>query len=125
MSRPSDDIHEFDSIARGLHDEAVAQLPWRVREQLRRARLQPQLTSRAYRPVPGWMLATACAAVLAVTVGIAIAPRAPAPASETPLAGKSTNNNDSPYGDALATLDEDPDFYLWLATTSVQPLAME
>lgn len=125
MNKQPVEIHEIDRFARGLYAEAIAQLPPRTRERLRGTRARSTKPARTDGLMPGWALATACAALFAITVGTALAPRGSAPVEDMPLASDTAGNDDSVYSEALATLDEDPDFYLWLATTDVQPLAME
>ena len=62
----------------------------------------------------------AFAAVFAVAVGIDLMPStetpAPAPTPQVAATTPATSNT---------ILDEDPDFYAWLASTEVQQLAME
>lgn len=132
MTTNRQDHRELDRIARTLHVEAAAHLHPRTRQQLRARRTHAQPApsrpprSRALR----WSLAGTFAATLAVVAGLGIDGRfstlsfstlsGDPPVADTPAA---TSGED--YGEAYAALDEDPDFYLWLATADVQPLAME
>lgn len=117
---------ELDRIARALHAEAVAQVAPRTLMQLRARRMRP-----ATRPAPlasrralGWGLAAACAAVFALAIGLRMdLPSSADDAAAIAEAGAQQANDD--ILETYAALDEDPDFYLWLATTDVQPLAME
>ncbi|MGI8560580.1 MAG: hypothetical protein ACR2J7_03920 [Luteimonas sp.] len=117
---------ELDRIARALHAAGVAHVAPRTLMQLRARRTQPA-TGRALisgTRALGWSLAGACAAVFAVAIGLRMDLPSlagdPAPVAD---AGTQVDNDDAL--EAYAALDQDPDFYLWLATTDVQPLAME
>lgn len=132
MSTHRDDAHqdrELDRDARALHAEAVAQLPPRTLAQLRtrRDRARPAPARRA--PALGWALAaTAAVAAIAVAFGVRMDPAAPVLSPERRLAAlpsEAVESAESRYRQTYAALDEDPDFYLWLASTDVQPLAME
>ena len=117
---------ELDRIARVLHTEAVAHVAPRTLAQLRARR-----TQAAPRPGPlarprmlGLGLAGGFAALFAVAVGLRM--ELPSPADDAaPIADAATPAASDDLLETYATLDEDPDFYLWLATTDVQPLAME
>jgi hypothetical protein len=117
---------ELDRIARALHAEAIAHVAPRTLMQLRARRARPTT-----RPAPlsspralGWGLAAACAAVFALVIGLRMdLPSSADDAATIAQAGAHSANND--ILETYAGLDEDPDFYLWLATTDVQPLAME
>lgn len=119
------DAH-VDRVARALHAEAVAHVPARTLRQLRAPRADTA-SARGVRGF-GWMAAAACAAVFAVAIGLRQDPAAstsdqPAVIVATEAADGGQGND--AYADALASLDEDPGFYLWLASSDVQPLAME
>jgi anti-sigma-K factor RskA len=120
---------ELDDVARALHAEALAQLPSRTLAQLRtrRSRVRPAAVRRT--PALGWGLAaTAAVAVLAVAFGLRMDPSAPDLPGDRHVAGlpgAAVEATEASYRQTYAALDEDPDFYLWLATTDVQPLAME
>ena len=120
----------LDRVARALHAQAVEHVPARTLRQLR-ARHAPAVLVRP-RPVRafGWVAAAACAAVFAVAIGLRQEPVAPA-AAPVVAADAATRGGDAPvsgndaYADALASFDEDPGLYLWLASSDAQPLAME
>lgn len=118
----------FDRRARALHALAIEQVPARTLHQLRMRRTAAPAPRRAPARIAGWAMATACAAVFAVAIGVRMAPPeapdaamaaagAPSPAAASVL-------SDDPI-DAVASLDEDPDFYLWLASSDAQLLALE
>jgi hypothetical protein len=122
-------IHAIDRIARVRHEQALAGLSVRARTQLHN-RLQAALAEgpkhgRAMR-MPAWSWAVAAALVLALAFG---APwrnlHEPASTAATPLAATPAAD-DAPVADsALATLDQNPDFYLWLASGDAVALASE
>lgn len=131
MTTDNDRMHEFDRAARALHAQAVAQVPARTLRQLRARRAPAPERAHPMRAF-GWAAAAACAAVFAVAIGLrqepvapgsteppTVAADVPAAASDDAVAG------DDAYADALASLDEDPGLYLWLASSDVQPLALE
>lgn len=123
---------QVDRIARALHAQAVAHVPARTLRQLRapRAAAPPARAVHTTRTF-GWTAAAAFAAALAIAIGLrpdAVSPT-PGNASAVPTIAVTDvadggSENDA-YTDALASLDEDPGFYLWLASSDVQPLAME
>lgn len=123
---------QLDRVARALHAQAVAHVPARTLRRLRtpRASSTPARAVRTTRTF-GWVAVAACAAVVAIAIGLrpdAVAPTpgdvATAPTIAVTDVPDSGSGNDA-YADALASLDEDPGFYLWLASSDVQPLAME
>ncbi len=129
MTIDTPDAAAFDRSARALHASAVAQVPARTLHQLRvrRTRTRAEALHAAPR-VRGWAAATACAAVFAVAIGVRLAPQETAlatmaVATSVPAAGVPTLADD-PI-DAIASFDEDPDFYLWLASRDAQLLALE
>lgn len=127
MTTDQQDHNELDRIARALHVEAAARLQPRTQQQLRARRTHAQpAPSRPRGPrALGWSLAGAFAATLAVVAGLGIDGRLSAPPGDPPIAGAPATTGGEDYGEAYAALDENPDFYLWLATADVQPLAME
>ena len=132
--RAAADQH-LDRVARALHAQAVGHVPGRTLRQLRarRAPAAPARTRSMRTPMRtfGWAAAAACAAVFAVAIGLRQQPVAPTgppavAAVDAPASGDDApaSDNDA-YADALASLDENPDLYLWLASSDAQPLAME
>ncbi len=123
---------KFDSWARRLHADAVTQLSPQTLARIRAARhaavgAAPAPVRRGF----GWpwlaVTATGCAVVLAVALGLRLqAP--PEPASAPQAAASEVPAVVSPFlddPDLVATLGEDPDLYLWLASIEAQPVAME
>lgn len=128
MKTPLED-DALDRIARALHETAVRRVAPSTLRALRQASTVDRQPRRGKSTgFPGWALASACAAVVAVIVVVA----RPDPGTDAstrpegtaqPLAAVDERSPLPPAGDT--TLDEDPAFYLWLATTDVQPIAME
>jgi hypothetical protein len=118
---------ELDRIARTLHADAVAHVAPRTLAQLRARRSQsaPRPGPLARPRMLGWGLAGAFAALFAVAVGLRMELPASSTADSAPVADAGAPIAGDDALEAYAALDEDPDFYLWLATTDVQPLAME
>lgn len=120
---------EFDRAARALHAQAIDHVSQRTLQQLRARRgIATRAPARAPRAL-GWAIATACAAVLAVAIGLRFDhDGAPMPADmqvTTAADPFAADTADGGYDDALASYDEDPGLYLWLASSDAQPLAME
>lgn len=112
----------FDRDMRQLHTTAVANIPPQTLARLRAARHGAQTAPQrghAWR----WISASAFSAVLAVAIGTQFLPR-PVPLSTTQPTIAAAGAGDD-YGDSLATLEENPDLYLWLASSEAEPLAME
>jgi hypothetical protein len=123
------DGHTVDRIARARHDQALATLSTRTRTQLHN-RLQAALTGGSGHGqrmrMPAWSWAAAAALVLAFAFG---APwrnlHEPASTPATPLAATIPATTAPAADSALATLDQNPDFYLWLASSDAVALASE
>ena len=113
---------KFDRDMRQLHATAVAQVSPQTLARLRAARHAAQAAPKrghAWR----WVAATAFSAVLAVALGVQFLPQSgTVPAMQPTVAAM---DDDDVYGDSLATLDESPDLYMWLASSEAEPLAME
>jgi len=114
--------NEFDRDMRQLHAIAVSQVSPQTLARLRAARHAAQTAPKrghAWR----WVAATAFSAVLAVALGVQFLPQSgTVPAMQPTVAAM---DDDDVYGDSLATLDESPDLYMWLASSEAEPLAME
>lgn len=111
----------FDQVIRQHHANAVERISPRARAQLAQRRSAALRGEVQARPAFGLRHAGfAFAAVFAVAVGIGLMPAtqttAPAPMPQVAATTPATSNT---------ILDEDPDFYAWLASTEVQQLAME
>lgn len=117
------DTHDVDRVARARYRQALAALSPRTRTQLHN-RLQAALAGQG-RPqpprLPAWSWGAAAALVLALAFGLR-GPGAPepAPGASLPLATQPAAADNAP-----ATLDQDPDFYLWLASRDAVTLASE
>jgi hypothetical protein len=136
MKIPIDQQHDdqqagqtaFDIALRKIHADAVAQVSARTQAQLhqrRRAALSAQSSTAAGAQGTarrfGWPLAASFAAILAVVVGVQMRQDS-LPASPSPALVTSETDD---IGATIATLDENPDFYLWLASTDAVALASE
>lgn len=121
---PRDD--RFERSVRQAHDAALAHVSART---LARLRPRSEKTAPARARRPGWALATACAAVFAAVLGaralLAPPEAAPAPALAAGIEAAAPAPAVLPEGDLLVALDEDPDLFLWLASSEARPLAME
>lgn len=123
---------KFDRWARQLHTDAVARTSPQALARIRAARHAAIASAPAAAVRRGfgwpWMAATGCAALLAVALGLRfhVAPE-PAPAPQAAVTPAPALLASPFYDDAdlVATLGEDPDLYLWLASTEAQPVAME
>ena len=109
MNRPHDHDDTFDRAMRDLHAQALTQVSPRSRARLRAARTAA--THRA--PTRGlrWALATGLLAVFALAIGLQW--RGPSSTANLPTQTAAIDAAD--FG-AVATLDENPDLYLWLAS---------
>ena len=110
---------DFEQELRARHAVAVARVSARTRTQLHNrlhAAIAPNPRLPSVRATRGWALAGAF--VLLVALGVEWRPgvESPIPGQATPIAAD---------GDAVATLDESPDFYLWLASSDAVALASE
>jgi hypothetical protein len=122
----TDRMRELDRAVRALHAEAVDHVSPRTLQQLRMRRATA-LPARA-RPARafGWAAAAACAAIFAIAIGLRFDRGGTStPADAQIAAATDPSTADSDYDEALASYDEDPDLYLWLASSDAQPLAVE
>ena len=113
---------KFDHDMRQLHATAVSSISPQTLARLRAARHAAQAApgrAHAWR----WVTATAFSAVLAVTLGVQLLPGSKPVPDAQPVAVAA--GNEAGYADSLATLDESPDLYMWLASSEAAPLAME
>ncbi|HYM86667.1 MAG TPA: hypothetical protein VET30_07990 [Pseudoxanthomonas sp.] len=112
----------FDRDMQQLHATAVTHISPQTLARLRAARHGAQTAPQrghAWR----WITASAFSAVLAVTVGVQFLPRSAPVSTAQPVVATTGMGND--YRDSVATLEENPDLYLWLASSEAEPLAME
>lgn len=114
----------FDAALRARHAVALEQLSPRVRAQLaqrRHAALRGQAQPRARRNGLRYAIA-GFAAIGVLGLGLQLQPARIAPPT-TPSTSVATVATAETRGDTL--LDQDPEFYAWLASPDAQQLAME
>jgi len=121
----------FDASIRAAHADALDHLSPRTRAQLqqrRRAALAGTPTRAPANPFRFVLPLAAAFAVGAVAIGVGLRSQpettnatAPRVASVTPAPAATTTTDDTAY----ATLEENPDLYLWLASEDAATLAME
>lgn len=116
----------FDEAMRDLHRQALAAVSPATRQRLRTAR------TGAARPRHGgaWALGASVATVAALAIALQLGPlplRGPATASPPGATAAGGAAPSTPVADAgdVATLDENPDLYLWLASSDADLVALE
>ena len=113
----------FDDALRQRHAAAISHLSARTQAQLRNRLAASATTPRHFvRHRMAWAAATACAALFALVIGLQLRPR-PMPAVSPATVGVDDSQADA--NAAYATLDENPDLYLWLASSDAVALASE
>lgn len=109
MNTSNDHDESFDRAMRDLHAQALTHVSARTRARLRAAR------TAAIRPAPArglrWAVASGFAAIFALAIGLQW--WGPSSTGQAPVQTAAIDAAD--YG-AVATLDENPDLYLWLAS---------
>ncbi|MFP7723501.1 hypothetical protein [Lysobacter sp. A3-1-A15] len=120
----------FDSAMRARYAQGLHSLPPSTAGALRAARrtaLAP--ATRRKRTAPAWQWAGAFAAVAALALGLRfVAPGAATTAMAPQVAAADAMDADGPAADIeeiVATLDENPDMYLWLAVNDDLPPTRE
>jgi len=117
---PTPPHDDFDQSLRQLQQHAEGALSPATLSRLRQARQQATSADAAASPWRrrGWWLATACSAVLAVTVAVRFNNPAPPvlPANTAAVTGDDIS-------DDTLLFDESPELYLWLGSDGA--LAME
>lgn len=121
MSNASQDARDaaFDGGLRARHEASLHSLSPRVRAQLAQRR-NAALRGEGVRRGHGFRFAAASfAALCALAIGLQFGttPTPTTPASTTSTATASTSD--------ATMLDEDPEFYAWLASSDAQQVAME
>jgi hypothetical protein len=113
----------FDTLARACHDASLRRLSPRAQARLAQAPRPAQRRDLRHRPA--WALPTVFAAVAVLAIALQLRPEpAGAPAPQAPAVA--TTSSDGAAADPAAALDENPDFYLWLASTDdVMPTTPE
>ena len=110
----------FDEALRGHHATAVERVSPRTRAQLTQRR-NAALRGERVAPAHGMRYAAAgFAAICALAIGLqfGIMPSPTSPATITSIASTSATTD-------TTMLDEDPEFYAWLASADAQQIAME
>ncbi|QIL21311.1 hypothetical protein [Thermomonas sp. HDW16] len=112
--------NKFDDALRAHHDTSLERLSPRTRAQLAQRR-NAALRGERVRHGHGLRYAAAGFAALgALAIGLQFG-TVQAPTTSTPVAG----NVVSSTAPVATMLDEDPEFYAWLASSDAQRLAME
>jgi hypothetical protein len=113
---------DFDRALRARHRQAIASVSPRVQAQLQqRLRALRSPATGVRRSHPAWGLAAACSLAVVFAFGIhrRIADNhIPVSAATAAIAG---NDN----GELVATLDEAPDLYVWLASDDANNILSE
>lgn len=110
----------FDAAMRQRHALAATRLSPQVQAQLQQRRVAAMRagpTHARHRRRIGWSLATASMAALALAFGLQVQ-RQPTPPSAAPAIVATDEILDT-------VLDENPDFYLWLASSDANAFASE
>lgn len=116
-----------DAALRALYGRAQAQISAGTTARLHRAR-HAATTATPARRHWAWPAAAGFAALFALAIGMqSLAPPAPPSAAPAPVLAEVEEAAvlDDGVADALATYEESPDFYLWLAANESTLLAME
>ncbi|UNK43207.1 hypothetical protein MNO14_03680 [Luteimonas sp. S4-F44] len=132
MNPPNDPrtAADDDAALRALYGRAQAQISAGTTARLHRARHAATTGSTASpaRRSWAWPAAAGFAALFALAIGMqSLAPPAPPTATPAPVLAEADGAAalDDGVADALATYEESPDFYLWLAANESTLLAME
>ena len=110
---PGADEH-FDRAMRTLHAQALLRVSASTHARLRIARsaaVAPRAPVRGF----GWALASGLAAIFALAIGLQWNGALPTSGPPEVVAGPASGSDDG-YDDAVDTLGENPDLYLWLAS---------
>lgn len=117
------DDDAFDRAMRELHAQSLTAVSPQARARLRAARTAAGAARAPMRGF-GWVLASGCAAVFALTIGLQW--RGPSPTAPAPAPTATIDAADDDTDSTVATLDENPDLYLWLASNDdTLPVALE
>ena len=123
MSSAIDKNDAFDRDMQQLHATAVDNISPQTLARLRAARhgLGKETASQrghAWR----WVAASTFSAVLAVAIGVQFLPTSQPVAPASPTVATVVADE---YTTGVTALDENPDLYVWLASSEAEPLAME
>lgn len=103
----------FDAHARACHDASLQQLSPRTQARLAQARRPTARRAPPHRAAWAVPVMVAAIAVLAIAVQWRTDPRGAVPVGTPAVA---VADPDAASADPAAALDENPDFYLWLAS---------
>ena len=117
------DNEHLDRRLRALHADAIDQVSAATMAQLHRRR-QDALAGKAPRGF-GWPVPAAIAATLAVAIGLGLGLGSLEPAAPGQPPAVVAQGDADALEDALDGLDQNPDFYAWLASSDAELLAME
>lgn len=130
-----DNDTRFDQAMRDLHARAGNAVSPATMAQLHRRRISALDGQAPARRRSGWPLAASFASVLAIAIGVQSGvfergdAQAPANAAPTvavaPAAPAAHSSLDALEAANLTALDENPDFFVWLASSDANLLAME
>ncbi|RNF84531.1 hypothetical protein EER27_06975 [Lysobacter psychrotolerans] len=101
---------------RDRYGQALASLPPATLARLRQARSEVAQRRSGARRAFGWLLATGCASVFALAIGLQLQ-RVDSPSATAPASAVAGTERTGDFGSATGALDENPDFYLWLAAS--------
>ena len=125
MKTPDPGHERFDQAARAAHADALAHVSAATMAQLHRRRH----AALASAPARGWrwpLPAAAFASLLVVAVGLGFGLRMADEAPPAPAAPALAATGADPGIEAvLDDLDQNPDFYVWLASGDADLIAME
>lgn len=128
MKTPTDD-QAFDAGLRLRHADALTQVSASTQAQLHQRRRAALLAQPAHAGAArtsarrfSWPVAASIAALLALAVGVQMRQDS-VPTSPPPIVA-AVNDADE-FDATLATLDESPDLYLWLASEDAVALVLE
>ena len=109
-----------DDAMRAAHANAVANVSARTRAQLHNSLHAAMSASRpAKGHHPAWGLALAGSLALVAVIGLRT--RGPEPSAPLPVVTERSADD----GDLMASLDETPDLYVWLASSDASGLVSE
>ena len=123
MNSAIDKNDAFDRDMQQLHATAVDNISSQTLARLRAARhgLGKETALRrghAWR----WVAASTFSAALAVAIGLQFLPTSQPVVTAPPAIAAAAVDE---YSEAMTVLDENPDLYVWLASSEAEPLAME
>ena len=123
MSSAIDKNDDFDRDMQQLHATAVDNISPQTLARLRAARHGLANETAPHRGHDWrWMTASTFSAVLAVAIGVQFLPTSQPVAPASPTVATVVADE---YTTGVTALDENPDLYVWLASSEAEPLAME